>query len=526
MTRLIQFANNATSKLAANLSSSGTSITLTPGDGVKFPALSGGQVFYGTLVKASGAKEVVKITARSTDTLTIGTRAAEAVGGVQTALAFTAGDNFELRMTAGTLSSELDRLDAAAFLDVATTAVNYTVVAADICKLLKVNTASGNLTITLPQISTLTGSFEIQISKSSGDTNLVTVTRSSTDTINGSATYSLGSQYQCVWLVADIATNTWTAITSASFANRYADPFIGSGTAGPFTLSGDPGSKNNTDVYVGGVYQKKSTYTLTGLDLTLGGVVASGVFVECIWAQPVTIGTPSDGTVSTAKIIDGAVTPAKTTGLAPLASPTFTGTVVAPTFAGNVTGNVTGNVSGSAGTAGGLPGTNPALGLSTSGTSVSNVSQAGPMILGQGGGASVMTFHRPGSYAINFGLDTDDKLKIGGWSMGSGVSHIIQHGGNTLGSVEQTLVQYASPTRQVNGSVYTNSSGRPIFVSVVVNLGAGQSVSLSVQGSTVSAFGNNSPSTTAITVSSIVLAGQTYAVTAGGTPSFTWTEFI
>jgi len=305
MTRLIQFANNATSKLAANLSSSGTSITLTPGDGVKFPALSGGQVFYGTLVKASGAKEVVKITARSTDTLTIGTRAAEAVAGVQTALAFTAGDNFELRMTAGTLSSELDRLDAAAFLDVANKTADYTVVDADICKLLKVNTGSGNVTITLPQISTLTGSFEIQATKSTGDANTVTVTRAGTDTINGLNTYALSAQYQCVWLVADLTTNTWTAVTSASASNRVVDVFTGAGSAGPFTLSGDPGAKNNTDVFVGGVYQQKASYTVSGTDLTLGGVVGIGVKVEVLWSQPLAIGTPSDGTVTPAKLANG-----------------------------------------------------------------------------------------------------------------------------------------------------------------------------------------------------------------------------
>lgn len=32
---------------------------------------------------------------------------------------------------------------------------------------------------------------------------------------------------------------------------------------------------------------------------------------------------------------------------------------------------------------------------------------------------ATMTFHREGVYAINFGLDTDSKLKVGGWSMGA-----------------------------------------------------------------------------------------------------------
>lgn len=301
MTRLIQFANNATSRLAANLSAGGLTATLIPGDGAKFPTLTGGQVFFGTLVRSDGTKEVVKVTARATDTLTI-VRAVEPVGGVQTAFSFSAGDKFELRMTAGSLSSELDRLDAAAFLNTVTKNANYTITEADVCSLIKVDTGSGNITITLPQISTLTGSFEVQICKSTGDTNTVSVVRSGGDTINGLNTYALASQYQCVWLVADLTNNTWTAVTSASASNRVVNTFVGSGTAGPFTLSGDPGSKNNTDVYVGGVYQEKSTYTVSGTSLTLGGSVGVGVIAECIWTQPLPIGTPSDGTVTDAKV--------------------------------------------------------------------------------------------------------------------------------------------------------------------------------------------------------------------------------
>jgi hypothetical protein len=36
-----------------------------------------------------------------------------------------------------------------------------------------------------------------------------------------------------------------------------------------------------------------------------------------------------------------------------------------------------------------------------------------------GGGASLIAFHRPGVFAANFGLDTDNVFKVGGWSMGA-----------------------------------------------------------------------------------------------------------
>ena len=112
MTRLVKFANNAVSRLAGNITNIATTLTITPGDGAKFPALGAGEYFPATLVKADGTLEIVKVTARSTDTLTI-ERAIEPVGGVQTAHSFSAGDKIELRMTAGTLAGEIDRMETA-----------------------------------------------------------------------------------------------------------------------------------------------------------------------------------------------------------------------------------------------------------------------------------------------------------------------------------------------------------------------------------------------------------------------------
>ena len=45
------------------------------------------------------------------------------------------------------------------------------------------------------------------------------------------------------------------------------------------------------------------------------------------------------------------------------------------------------------------------------------------------GHAAMMSFHRPGNFAANFGLDTDNVWKVGGWSMGA-VSYPIYHAGN------------------------------------------------------------------------------------------------
>jgi hypothetical protein len=70
---------------------------VTSGQGARFPTLSAGDYFYATLIDVSNNLEIVKVTARSTDVLTI-VRAQEST----TARAYSTGDRIELRLTAQT----------------------------------------------------------------------------------------------------------------------------------------------------------------------------------------------------------------------------------------------------------------------------------------------------------------------------------------------------------------------------------------------------------------------------------------
>lgn len=105
------FANNAASVLASSLTSVATSLTVTTGHGARFPSPSGGDYFLATLCQQGSAGEInfeiVKVTARSTDSFTI-VRAQEST----TALAYNAGDKFELRLTKGTMEGLRDFLQA------------------------------------------------------------------------------------------------------------------------------------------------------------------------------------------------------------------------------------------------------------------------------------------------------------------------------------------------------------------------------------------------------------------------------
>ena len=106
----LKFANNAATTLAAGIASGATSITVATGAGALFPTLAAGDHFYATLVDSAQNIEIVKVTARSTDTLTV-VRAQEGTS----ARAYSSGDKIELRLTAAALAE-------IASVDVSTTA--------------------------------------------------------------------------------------------------------------------------------------------------------------------------------------------------------------------------------------------------------------------------------------------------------------------------------------------------------------------------------------------------------------------
>ena len=181
---------------------------------------------------------------------------------------------------------------------------NYTVVIGDAGALIRVTTTSGAITITLPAISTVTDGFKIAVVKWTGDSNGVSVVRSGSDTINGTTSASISSQYSSSTFVADFETNQWFVSSSGLGATNVSiDSFSGNGSTVAFTLSGDAGNEQNTQVFISGVYQQKSTYSLSGTTLTFSTAPPTGTSnIEVVWTAPLAIGVPSDGVVTPAKL--------------------------------------------------------------------------------------------------------------------------------------------------------------------------------------------------------------------------------
>lgn len=115
---------------------------------------------------------------------------------------------------------------------------------------------------------------------------------------------------------ADFLSNVWAIMGYRPATNDLAvDTFTAGASQTVYTLSTNPVSENNTQVFVNGVYQSKTVYSVSGLVLTLATAPATGAKVEVVTGVAaelinniVTIPPNSVGTIG---IVDLAVTAAK-----------------------------------------------------------------------------------------------------------------------------------------------------------------------------------------------------------------------
>lgn len=184
-------------------------------------------------------------------------------------------------------------------------------------KMVSIDSSGGNVVVNLPTIASLdlTTAFVLGLKKSSSDGNTITVNRGGSDTIDGGTSKAITTPASGSVLVPDVdpSPDRWTSADfGASAGNLTVDRFSGTGSQTAFVLSVDPGSENNTQVYVGGVYQQKDTYSLTGTTLTFSEAPPTGTDnIEVTSGTTLSVGVPSDATVTTPKIADGNVTRAK-----------------------------------------------------------------------------------------------------------------------------------------------------------------------------------------------------------------------
>lgn len=102
----LKFSNFGKAQIASAPSgTTGLAFTVEAGKGLLFPSLGAGDYFYGIFKDASGNREIVKISARSTDSMTIATGGRGLDG--TTARTWAAGDYFVAGMTNVALTESL-----------------------------------------------------------------------------------------------------------------------------------------------------------------------------------------------------------------------------------------------------------------------------------------------------------------------------------------------------------------------------------------------------------------------------------
>jgi hypothetical protein len=149
----ILFTNNAATTLASGITNVATTLTVASGQGALFPNPTAVDYFLCTLENTAGtSREIVKVTARSTDVFTI-VRAQEGTTGT----AFSTGDKVELRLTAGVAQSAANAVGAQGLYENSNTiSANYTITSGNNAVSAGPITVNSGVTVTVPSTSTWT----------------------------------------------------------------------------------------------------------------------------------------------------------------------------------------------------------------------------------------------------------------------------------------------------------------------------------------------------------------------------------
>ena len=108
-----------------------------------------------------------------------------------------------------------------------------------------------------------------------------------------------------------------------------------------YTLSQTPANAGAIEVSVQGVLQAVSAYTVDGTTLTLAGVATDDIVFVRHLGETLQIPIPGDDTVTTIKIVDGAVTAAKIDSDVTLGGPSLGTNSIVRTNAKTISENIT-----------------------------------------------------------------------------------------------------------------------------------------------------------------------------------------
>jgi hypothetical protein len=101
----------------------------------------------------------------------------------------------------------------------------------------------------------------------------------------------------------------YSVAAGVSGSNLNIDTMTGDGSDTTLTLSINPVNENNSQVFIDGVYQNKSTYSISGTTLTFSAAPPNGSAVEVMTMTQTEVNVPVDGTITSAKLSGALTTP-------------------------------------------------------------------------------------------------------------------------------------------------------------------------------------------------------------------------
>jgi len=102
--------------------------------------------------------------------------------------------------------------------------------------------------------------------------------------------------------VTTTAVDSLSLATLQAFTNYQIFTATGNGSTTSYTLAAEPGQEANTQIYLDGVYQSKSNYSLTGATLTFSTAPPSSVAIEVVFGTAASTYVPVDNSIAYEKI--------------------------------------------------------------------------------------------------------------------------------------------------------------------------------------------------------------------------------
>ena len=266
-----------------------------------------------------------------------------------------------------------------------------------------------------------------------------------------------------------------------SAGNLSVDVFTGNGSTTVFALTYSVGSSESLAIYLDGVKQAVSTYTASGTVLTFTTAPPNGVGIEVVFlALSISLPTPGDGTVTAAKIATDAVTTAKILDANVTTAKILDANVTTAKIAANAVDE-----------------TKLKDALVADFTEVV-VSASDSILLGD---------------ATDSGNTKRDTVQ--------GILDLVPAGAAVGNGQQQTNVTAS----RVKNTVYTNSTGVAIFMSVICSTGTGGGVRMEVDSVAVPAECYTNSSSGRNELSNIVPNGETYKLVVSGSAAIlAWME--